>query len=594
MVIPFKIEFKQNKPFLVDKFVRTEAELFNLTDEEIPVVKENKTLELFFSSTNPDDKLSFDLLDIVQKDDRFDELTYIQPSIDPIKIYDSNGTYTGALIPGYYKITVTSNNERYYSWLKVKPKQVTEEQWIVMREEVESEITGLARDILFKRTGTQIKEDSVLPLSLLNKVQLINSHFNKWKLAINQVMSNPRYSLKRKYKKINKSEPSVIDHVAFKKMTIDAQAASMGKIYTVKNECSNNTLENRWLKFYITNIMKNIRSLLKELDSYVVQVESAINSKRIFYRSNKKDLNYHKLLAAKEDLQSHRFRMTAILQDCYQFLSLDWVQDLTDGRPLQYSMVVQADMNYRSIFKFYKDLKINNYEINLNREYTYYWKRTDLLYEIWGFIQFIKALTSEEIGYQIKKGWIYNQTLSKSSENKFEVPFLKQGETIELIKGDTELHLIYDQVIDNDVSKLLYTDAGNKRPDLRLDFFKEGEYINSIIIDFKYRPLKYIWSEFGRNEVMDQLTAYRDNFYSQKIYSKSFPGIWRAFRAIQEVWAVYPYNENNVRKPQPRDMSLVELTPDMDKVAFVNKLKESIEAIQLAWRTLSDGKKQIT
>lgn len=48
MVIPFKIEFKQNKPFLVDKFVRTEAELFNLTDEEIPVVKENKTLELFF------------------------------------------------------------------------------------------------------------------------------------------------------------------------------------------------------------------------------------------------------------------------------------------------------------------------------------------------------------------------------------------------------------------------------------------------------------------------------------------------------------------------------------------------------------------
>lgn len=594
MVIPFKIEFKQNNTYLVDKFVRTEAELFNLTDEEIPIVKENITLELIFSSTNPDDKLSFDLLDIVQKDDRFDELIYIQPSIEPIKIYDSNGTYTGALIPGYYKITVTSNNESYYSWLKVKPKQVTEEQWIVMREEVESELIGLARDILFKRAGTQLREDSVLPLSLLNKVQLIHSHFNKWKLAINQVISNPRYSIKRKYNKINKSEPSVIDHVAFKKMSIDAQAASMGKIYTVKNECSNNTLENRWLKFYITNITKNIRSLLKDLDKYVIQVELAINNKKIFYRSNKKDLNYHKLITAKEELQSHRYRMTSILQDCYQFLDLDWVQDLENGRPLQYSMVVQADMNYRSIFKFYKDLMIDNYEINLNREYTYYWKRTDLLYEIWGFIQFIKALTSEEIGYQIEKGWIYNQTLSKSNENKFEVPFLKQGETIELIKGDTELHLVYDQIIDNDGSKLLYTDAGNKRPDLRLDFFKEGEYINSIIIDFKYRPLKYIWSTNRRNEVMDQLTAYRDNFYSQKIYSKLFPGISSQFRAIKEVWAVYPHNENNGRKPQPRDMCLVELTPDMDKVVFVNKLKESIEAVQLAWRTLSDGKKQTT
>lgn len=294
-------------------------------------------------------------------------------------------------------------------------------------------------------------------------------------------------------------------------------------------------------------------------------------------------------MTTKEDLQSYRYKMISILQDCHQFLTLDWMQDLDEGRPLQQSLVVQADMNYRHIFKFYKDLMTDNYEIKLNNEYTYYWKRTDQLYEIWSFIQFIKALTSDEIGYQIKKGWIYNQTVSK--ERTFEVPFLKQGEIIKLFKDDTELHLVYDQEIDEDVTQLLYTDAGNKRPDLRLDFFKEGEYINSIIIDFKYRPLKYIWNPAGRNEVMDQLTAYRDNFYSQQIYSTSFPGIWRAFRAIQEVWGVYPQHKNNRKIEQPRNMRLVELTPDVDKVLFVNQLKKSIEDIQLAWRTLRDGKK---
>lgn len=589
MAIPFKVEFKQYKTYTVDNFVKSEAELFKLTDNEIPIVTENITLELIFLSTNPDDKLSFDLLDIVYKDDRFDELTYIQPSSDPITIYDSNDTYTGALIPGYYKITVISNNESYYSWLKVKPRQVTEEQWIVMREEVEAEITGLARDILYKRTGTQLKEDALLPLSLLNKIQLINSNFNKWKLAIYQIMYNPRCCINREYHKINKSEASVIDYMAFKKMTFDAQATSKGKIYTVKNRCSNDTLENRWLKFYITRIIQSLRLLLKELDSYKVQVEEAINNKRNRNTSKKKDLNYHKLMNTKEDLQSYHYKMVSILQDCHQFLNLDWVQDLEDGRPLQYSMVVQADMNYRNIFKFYKDLMIDNYEINLNSEYTYYWKRTDKLYEIWGFIQFIKALTSEEIGYQIKKGWIYNQIVS--NERTFEIPFLKQGEIIELFKDDTELHLVYDQEINDDVSKLLYTDAGNKRPDLRLDFFKEGEYINSIIIDFKYRPLKYIWVPGGRNDVMDQLTSYRDNLYSQQIYSMSFPGIWRSFRAIQEVWAVYPQHKSNGKALQPRNMRLIELTPDVDKVPFVTRLKESIEDVQLAWRTLREGKK---
>lgn len=112
----------------------------------------------------------------------------------------------------------------------------------------------------------------------------------------------------------------------------------------------------------------------------------------------------------------------------------------------------------------------------------------------------------------------------------------------------------------NDLSKLLYTDAGDKRPDLGLDFYKEGEYINSIIIDFKYRPLRYIWDTRKRNDVMDQLTAYRDNFYSQHIYAISFPGIWRSFRAIQEVWAVYPQHENNREIVKPRNMRLVELT----------------------------------
>ncbi|MEK3953196.1 hypothetical protein [Psychrobacillus sp. FSL K6-1464] len=100
--------------------------------------------------------------------------------------------------------------------------------------------------------------------------------------------------------------------------------------------------------------------------------------------------------------------------------------------------------------------------------------------------------------------------------------------------------------------------------------------------------LRYIWDTRKRNDVMDQLTAYRDNFYSQHIYAISFPGIWRSFRAIQEVWAVYPQHENNRKIVKPRNMRLVELTQNIDKEPFVTQLKESFEDIQRTWRTLRE------
>ncbi|MFJ8458904.1 DUF2357 domain-containing protein [Lysinibacillus xylanilyticus] len=366
---------------------------------------------------------------------------------------------------------------------------MTIEQWIFMREEVEAELTGLARDILYKRTGTHLNDDSPLPLNLINKIELINSSFNKWRVAIEHVFKNPRYRLKKAYKKVDKSKARLLDQVSLRKMSFDSQANGKGQVYSCENVCSYDPLENKWLKFYISGIFKQLTSLFKELDHFLLEIEAVIKKKMKYKNTYMHDLQYHKLLSTKEDLQLHRFKLTSIINDCNKFLNLGWVKELDGSRPMQNSMVIQTDPNYRTIFKFYKDIMVKNYEISLSPEYTYYWKRTDQMYEIWGFIQFIKAFTSEELGYQIQKGWIYSASIS--NERVFVVPFLKQGTTIELIKGDIQVNLVYDATITRtDVSQLLYTDMSANRPDLRLDFYKEGEYINSIIIDFKYRPLK--------------------------------------------------------------------------------------------------------
>ncbi|KOS63815.1 DUF2357 domain-containing protein [Lysinibacillus sp. FJAT-14222] len=586
MDVPFKLEFKQHneKPQEVVKFARNEDELFKLNDSEIPVAKENINLCLSFSSTNLDDRMYFDLLDIVFKDELHEDLSFISPSDEPLQIYDSNDKYTGALIPGYYKVIVVHENQNYYTWLKIIPKQVTTEQWIVMREEVEAELTGLARDILYKRTGTHLNDDSPLPLNLINKIELINSSFNKWRIAFEHVFKNPCYRLKKAYKKVDKSKARLLDQVSLRKMSFDSQANGKGQVYSSENICLYDTLENRWLKFYISGIFKQLTSLFKELDHFLLEIEAAIKKKMKYKNTYMHDLQYHKLLSTKEDLQLHRFKLTSIINDCNKFLNMGWVKELDGLRPLQNSMVVQTDPNYRTIFKFYKDVMVKNYEISLSPEYTYYWKRTDQLYEIWGFIQFIKAFTSEELGYQIQKGWVYSASIS--NERVFVVPFLKQGTTIELIKDDIQVNLVYDATITKtDVSQLLYTDMSANRPDLRLDFYKEGEYINSIIIDFKYRPLKNIWNNKYRTDVMDQLTMYRDNLHSQQVFSKSFPGNWRSFRAVLEVWAIYPQHKLNEKNGEPRQIRLVELTPKVEQNLFIKTLKDSVDNVIRTWNT---------
>ncbi|MFJ8458903.1 hypothetical protein ACIQ57_07195 [Lysinibacillus xylanilyticus] len=103
------------EPQKVVKFARNEDELFKLNDSEIPIVKENINLCLSFSSTNLDDRMYFDLLDIVFKDEHHEDLSFISPSEEPLQIYDSNDTYTGALIPGYYKVIVVHENQNYYT-----------------------------------------------------------------------------------------------------------------------------------------------------------------------------------------------------------------------------------------------------------------------------------------------------------------------------------------------------------------------------------------------------------------------------------------------------------------------------------------------
>lgn len=576
MVTQFKLHFLQPHSHPITHFVKSERELYEMPDNLITKVIENKKLELLFMSDNKNDKLFFDLLDIVIIDEN-EEMLYTIPSSTPLTIYDTQN-YTGALIPGYYKLKVESNGESFYSWLKILPKQITEEEWITLRDEVENELNGLARDILYKRPGFEYHKESLLPLSLLQKIDIISKNLSRWKSAIHNIHKNPKFKIDKEYKIVPISKAKLTDHVSVRMDNMHSK--SIDRVHNRFNIINFKTNENIRIKNIIKAISKEVDYLIQNFDDWIIKINSQVKEKERYKRYGHIDTQLELYLNSVEELMLKRRHLKSVSNDCKEFLNTSWVKSLKNiNNNTNIELSFYSNPHYRNIYQLFKKLQQEHFSYSLNSNYTYYWKRTDQLYEIWGVIQLIKTISSEDIGFSILNGWIYSSKIS--SQNSIEVPFLYKGTSIEFAKDDYKIYLVYDDKIPSkEYQSLLFTKMKRNRPDVRLDFIIKNEYIGSLIIDFKYRPLHFIWNKHNQNtEVMEQLTMYKHGISSTHIYSQSFPGQWDQFSPIREVWAVYPTHSNNNKNGSPSHIELVELSPGYDKSNFKSLLSESINRI---------------
>jgi hypothetical protein len=167
---------------------------------------------------------------------------------------------------------------------------------------------------------------------------------------------------------------------------------------------------------------------------------------------------------------------------------------------------MNSDPRYRALYQLYRELNKEQEQGQIHHSYSFQWKRSDKLYEIWGYIQFIKSLMGEELGFVPESGWIYSQ------EVNLKIPELPSNTEIVFRRDNLRLHLVYEaklptQSVLTTAKKPLYTRGTHTCPDGRLDVYKDELFIGTIIYDFKYRPRSAIWNESlilskKQNEVM--------------------------------------------------------------------------------------------
>lgn len=248
--------------------------------------------------------------------------------------------------------------------------------------------------------------------------------------------------------------------------------------------------------------------------------------------------------------------------------------------------VMNSDPRYRAIYQLYRELHQEKSEVRTYPSYSYQWKRSDKLYEIWGYIQFIKALTGDNLAFSPKSGWIYNEDFGTNTEI---IPSLPSNTEVVLRKDNLKIVLVYEGQLPTQsrlarAKKPLYTRGTHTTPDARLDVYKENIFIGSIIVDFKYRPRNKIWDENliynqRHNEVMRQLVSYSDNIHSNFLFGAVGNPLISRFSPVQEVWAVYPnrFGASRSHEYTNHKVCLVELTPGQLNDLLVDKIKDGID-----------------
>ncbi|WP_061809640.1 DUF2357 domain-containing protein [Rossellomorea vietnamensis] len=603
MDIPFKITFSQpeyqreDNDIVLSDFVSDIMDLYKMLDNKVPELKENKRLILKFTCEDENARLYMDGLDTIPM--RYlevgeDDVAYLPPSPIPVVLYDnqkntSNTDSFYPLIPGYYRIKVVVKGLTYYSWLKIKPKQITEEQWVSMRNDIEESLHGLAQDLIRKNASIGMDSSVPIPIHILRKLYVIKKDFTKWITAIKEIQADPRMRIKKEYKLVLEGKARGIDATSIYYRSRHPE--SRDYIYSPSNIRNYDLLENQWIKKIGRFIVREMNNLLDYLEKHKQMVQGEIKKE---YRYHETDhIQIRLKLKVLEELSDYELFVRRVRSECMLLLSNEWITEVEEPQSLLLPHSMHLDQRYKKIFTLYRNLKNEELSISLDNNYDYYWKRTDLLYEIWGFLQLVTGLQDESVGFEVIKGWIFD--ISPNSKS-IQIPFLEQGTTVEFKRGNLKLSLVYDESLpfkkeDTILSKPIYANYSHNRPDVRMDLYTEDEYIGTIMVDFKYRPLRFIWDSSRligsrQTDTMRQLIAYRSNMESSFLYKKKYPGQWHRYRPVHEVWALYPKHEENIAPKNPMEnyrIRLIELTPLEQKKDFHKGIAEAIQKIVHAY-----------
>lgn len=515
--LPFKLQLIKRFPAMTVQ----NATVFYLNEHQMWCqnlatlsAEENDEIEILFESEDEEARLYLEALDIMPLDDgnvKEDESgeIYRVPSEKAFVLYKSNADYD-ALRVDVFKISVYCKNEWYYGTFKILPKPMSGQEWIMMKEDLEAEIKGLAQDIVRRNTGIGRFKEGDIPPKLLYDFLVIRKYSKNVLNALVDIAENPRYEIITQYENVPSNRNCVFDAETVKHYVMKSGSEPTFKV-PAKVTCYD-IQDNRLIKMIVLEYEKRIQrflDLLDAMDKYSTTFNSGASLQyKYIWRESITEFRETALKLKK---------MTSILK------SKDWYFEVSDlSQPyIPHSFIL--DTRYNTLYQMYLALKKEEIQVELDPEFSYTWKRSSYLYEMWSYFKVCHILAL--------KFNVANTDWNFIFSDKVLFPFLEAGTEIAFEDEEVRIQVIFDNPLPTNKVETSETHPlfiarhhdsfrTHNRPDIVINVYDKRTtwYLGTIILECKYRKLNSFWSDNSMRSSRGQLEAYYNNARSRYLY----------------------------------------------------------------------------
>lgn len=517
--LPFKLHLIKKFPFYqvikASAFCKVEDDIWNNNIITLSV-EENEDIEILFESSDSKARLYLDALDIVPFNDSNigqDESgqIYRLPDKESFVLYRSNAGYD-ALRIDVLRISVFCCNEWYYGAFEVLPKPMSLNEWKMMRDDLENEIIGLAQDIVRRNIGLGTINDGGMPPKYLYDFFVIKKYAKSVLAALTDITEKPRYTIQTQYEMVSNSKNCVFDKETIKRYVMRGGSEAIFKV--PEKKIYYDIQDNRMLKKILIDYEKRLNNFLELIDEVEKYSNDFLSGDTMQYKNS-----WRKSIFEFREIALKLRKMTGILKSQEWYLR---ISDLTSPY-IPHSFVL--DIRYNTLYQMFLELKKEEFKITLDPEFSYIWKRSSYLYEMWCFLQVCQILSEDyKMNY---KDWNIIFT------DKLLFPFLEKGTRIRFENDKIELHVVFDNPLPMSCSKtslyepiymarpLDFTRTHN-RPDILINIYDKScnWYIGSVILECKYRKLNSFLSNISMRSSLDQLETYYNNARTEFLFGK--------------------------------------------------------------------------
>lgn len=458
------------------------------------------------------------------------------------------------LVPGYYIMTVKGNGKIWYAPLEIHPRFLQKQDWQNMKEELTEEIRNLSFDFMKLHVHVDRKLGNALGLSseMLLKFYILSDMSLKVFNVLTELSHTANSRITMKYHRIVRGSPRERlgkGHRLVRYNPVRGVAVSKKTTW--------NVAENRFVKNLIRKLEANLHEFIRELDRSCRQLERQLHKGRLF----DKDSRYFMNKKAYEELLSYRKRAGELLMAIRRVEQAPWFRETKDRMPEEIPITVLMDPRYALLYRLEKHLEHPEDSVSVSSFYLLQWKRTDKLYELWCFLQFVKAFMKN--GWELEKG-----PHVVEEDGWYKLESLSPGTVVTLSRGEEKVRLFYDTLLPSTSEETsrdnapLYTNNKHRRPDFRMDYYNKNLYMGSLVADFKYRDIYYLWQNRERSrDLRAQFNAYHD---MNTLYYKDLDEVSsrRNGRPVKEVWAVFP-KETGQKADQDYSLRFISLAPGL-------------------------------